>query len=236
MATIKTITFDLDDTLWNLSPVLTHAELTNFEWLCRRAPELASHFDLESFKAYRINVYRQQPALKHQISEVRKTAVFLALQTVGYTSQEAQRLSQQAFDHFLEARHQLTLFDGAEALLDTLKSRYRLGALSNGNADIRKLPISKYFDFAFSAEQLDASKPAPDLFWAALKASQSQANELIHIGDHIEHDIQGALGAGCHAIWFNPLSDTLALPNTDIHQVQALDEIPELITAIEINH
>jgi putative hydrolase of the HAD superfamily len=30
------------------------------------------------------------------------------------------------------------------------------------------------------------------------------AAEALHIGDHPEHDIAGALNAGLRAVWFNP--------------------------------
>lgn len=233
MPSIKTITFDLDDTLWDLKPVLIGAENTCFDWLCQRAPELQAQFDLKSFMKFRMGIYHQQPELAHQISDLRKVSVALALEQLGYSPAEAKQISLQAFDLFLAARHQVTLFDGVEALLAQLKTKYRLGALTNGNADIRKLPISHYFDYAFSAEQLNASKPAPDLFLAALKTCQAEPQELIHIGDHIEHDIQGAVDAGCHAIWFNPEGKILPEEALEVRSALNLSDIPNIIADIE---
>ena len=54
-------------------------------------------------------------------------------------------------------------------MLELLAQRYTLGALTNGNADIYKTDAAQYFDFAFSAEDMGASKPHPAMFQAALK-------------------------------------------------------------------
>ncbi|WP_315982217.1 hypothetical protein [Aliamphritea spongicola] len=37
---IKCITFDLDDTLWAVDPVITHANNTLYGWLDEHAPNL----------------------------------------------------------------------------------------------------------------------------------------------------------------------------------------------------
>ena len=49
-----------------------------------------------------------------------------------------------------------------------LARRHRLGALTNGNADIARLGLDRFFRFAFSAADVGAAKPAPEMFRAAL--------------------------------------------------------------------
>ncbi|MCR8922515.1 HAD family hydrolase [Dasania sp. GY-MA-18] len=232
MPSIKTITFDLDDTLWQVKPTLQHAEQQTYQWLQTHTPALTEKFDLTSLMQWRMQLHNNRPELAHQISESRKIAIAEALIKVGYPHQQAQNLSAQAFAVFIKARHQLDIFDEVEPLLQQLKQRYQLGVLTNGNADVRKLPISHYFDFAYSAEQLNASKPAPDLFHAALQHSQCQPHELIHIGDHLEHDVQGALDAGCHAIWLNWGTEVLPQQHR-AHEVKDLAEVPEVVARIE---
>jgi putative hydrolase of the HAD superfamily len=181
----------------------------------------------------RWKLYQQQPDLCHQISQLRITALKLAMEDVGYSSQQAKTLSQKAFDFFLDARHQVTFYNTVEPLLENLKKEYSLGVLTNGNADIFRLEMGRFFDFSFSAEQLNASKPAADHFLAAQKVSGAIAAEVIHIGDHIEHDILAAQQAGCFSIWFNP---EMKKPKDDIQatkQVQCLSEIPAAISAIK---
>lgn len=229
--TIKVITFDLDDTLWHVEPVLLAADEQVYFWLQQAAPKLTAVFDLPTLTQWRREIYQQQPSLAHQISQLRITAVGQALEWVGYSPAQAASLSQTAFELFLECRHQVTFFDSVKPLLEKLSKHYKLGVLTNGNADIFKLEMGEFFDFSFSAEQLNASKPAADHFMAAQHYCQAQPQQMLHIGDHLDHDVRAAKSAGWHAIWYNP---QLNKNNTtaDI-QVSCLADIPDAVAAVE---
>lgn len=230
---ITAITFDLDDTLWDINPVLHRAEQAVEEWLAIHAPALNERFDKEQLRTLKFSIFQQRPDLAHQISELRIVAMQHALQESGFDEQQARALSLQAFEVFIDARHEVSLYQDAEPLLRALKPHYTLGALTNGNANVARLSISHYFDFAFSAEQLNASKPAPDHFIAAQAAASCKPEQIIHIGDHPDHDVQAALDAGCHAIWYNPKG--LVWPNSEpvSGEVRSLAELFTMIQAIE---
>ena len=49
---------------------------------------------------------------------------------------------------------------------------------------------------AFLAEELNASKPAPDMFHAAIERAGVTPERIVHVGDHPEHDVQGAREVG----------------------------------------
>ena len=228
---INVITFDLDDTLWDIEPVLVKAEKTVFNWLEQQAPKLTKHFNEQSLREWKLHIFHQHPELAHQISQLRIIALEKALLHVGYHPDFSKEYSLLAFDLFLQARHQVDFFDTVKPMLEKLKHRYMLGVLTNGNADISRLEHGHFFDFSFSAEQLNASKPASNHFMEAQKFSGVHADQIIHIGDHIQHDIAAALEAGCHAIWFNPKR----LPNPQaVAEVHCLSEIPAAIHSIEI--
>ena len=72
-------------------------------------------------------------------------------------------VSLKAIEVFLTERNNITFFDGVVPTLQHLSQRYKLGALSNGNADINRLGLDAYFSFAYSAEQVGAAKPEPHL-------------------------------------------------------------------------
>ncbi len=230
---IRVITFDLDDTLWDIKPVLVNAEQQVYNWLKQNTPEVTAKFTLQGFIEWRWKIYQQQPKLAHQISQLRITAVQQALQEVGYSQKESAKMAGLAFDVFIDARHQVTLFDTVKPLLEKLQKDYTLGVLTNGNANIYKMDIGHYFNFAFSAEQLNASKPAPDHFLAAQQASNASAAQIVHIGDHIEHDVLAAQQAGCYDIWFNPDQQSVDDQVQPTQQVKCLSDIPKAIEAIE---
>ena len=236
---IKVITFDLDDTLWEIKPVLIKAEDKVYRWLSENAPRLTEYFSLEDLIQWRIQVYRQQPELAHQITQLRLVSIKQAMLKAGYNDAMASEVAQQAFEVFIEARHQVTFFDTARPMLEQLHPLYSLGALSNGNADIFKLEMGKFFDFSFSAEQLNASKPLPDQFLAAQAYSKTEPQQMIHIGDNTEHDIEGAMAAGWHSIWFNPAKEPYPNNNNTntngigpSREVSCLSEIPAAIQSI----
>ncbi|WP_313224864.1 HAD family hydrolase [Stutzerimonas nitrititolerans] len=200
---IRLITFDLDDTLWDVRPVLHSAELTLREWLARHTPDL-NDFSVEALGAIRRTLLEAQPELRHRISELRRRILCHALEEAGYPRGEARELAEQAFQVFLEARHAVQLFPEVHPTLELLANHYRLGVLTNGNADVRRLGLADYFDFTLCAEELGIGKPDPRPFCEALKRAGVAAEHAVHIGDHPSDDIGGAQRAGMRAIWFNP--------------------------------
>jgi len=200
---IRLITFDLDDTLWDVRPVLHSAELTLREWLARHTPDL-NDFSVEALGAIRRTLLEAQPELRHRISELRRRILCHALEEAGYSQDEARRLAEQAFQVFLEARHAVQLFPEVHPTLELLANHYSLGVLTNGNADVRRLGLADYFDFTLCAEELGVGKPDPRPFCEALKRAGVAAEHAVHIGDHPSDDIGGAQRAGMRAIWFNP--------------------------------
>jgi len=200
---IRLITFDLDDTLWDVRPVLHSAELTLREWLARHTPDL-NDFSVEALGAIRRTLLNAQPELRHRISELRRRILCHALEEAGYPRDEACELAEQAFQVFLEARHAVQLFPEVHPTLELLANHYRLGVLTNGNADVRRLGLADYFDFTLCAEELGIGKPDPRPFCEALKRAGVAAEHAVHIGDHPSDDIGGAQRAGMRAIWFNP--------------------------------
>lgn len=200
---IRLITFDLDDTLWDVRPVLHSAELTLREWLARHTPDL-NDFSVEALGAIRRTLLDAQPELRHRISELRRRILCHALEEAGYPQDEACELAEQAFQVFLEARHAVQLFPEVHPTLELLANHYRLGVLTNGNADVRRLGLADYFDFTLCAEELGVGKPDPRPFCEALKRAGVAAEHAVHIGDHPSDDIGGAQRAGMRAIWFNP--------------------------------
>jgi len=237
MNTIKLLTFDLDDTLWDLRPVLLRAEQITFDWLQLHAPRLSQTFSVEQLRDRRIQLARDEPSLRHRVSELRLRAQREALLLAGYDATAAERLAQQAFDVFVQARHDVHFFDDALDVLTQLQRHYLIGAITNGNASPTRLGLDHLFAFTISAEQLQRPKPHADPFEAALARAQCHAHEAVHIGDHIEHDVLGAIAAGLHTIWVNRTEEDwpeTAMPDTARPDaiVRHLAELPDAVRSI----
>jgi putative hydrolase of the HAD superfamily len=226
--TIQLITFDLDDTFWDVGPVIRSAETQLRDWLGLHAPRLGD-FPVESLATIRRMLVESEPGLKHRISELRRRILFHALQDAGYPHAEAKQIADQAFDVFLEARHAIDLFPEVHPTLEQLANHYTLGVLTNGNADVRRLGLADYFQFTLCAEELGVGKPDPRPFQAALERAGVRAEQAVHIGDHPDDDIGGAQRAGVKAIWFNPGGAAWDREGQPDAEVRSLAELPELL-------
>ncbi|MBU3058513.1 HAD family hydrolase [Pseudomonas indica] len=227
--TIHLITFDLDDTLWDVAPVMNNAEAALREWLGLYAPRLGP-VPIEHLWAIRARLLEKEPALKHRLSELRRRILFHALEDAGYPYREAMALAEGGFQVFLAARHKVELFPEVHPTLEVLANRYRLGVLTNGNADVRRLGLADYFQFALCAEELGVGKPDPHPFREALKRAGVEAEYAVHIGDHPSDDIQGAQAAGLRAIWYNPQGKAWPAERAPDAEICSLAELPALLS------
>lgn len=245
---IRLVTFDLDDTLWDVAPVMNGAEAALRDWLAINAAQLGP-VPIEHLWQIRQRVIGEDPSLRHRMSELRRRILLRALLDAGYPVGEAGELAEAAFEVFLAARHQVSFFPGVQSTLEQLADRYVLGVITNGNADVRRLGLADYFRFALCAEELGVGKPDPTPFTEAVARAGVAASEALHVGDHPADDILGARRAGLHAVWFNPTGKAWALPevrpgilSTGLHdysqlpldekpsaEIQQLGELPGLL-------
>lgn len=237
MPRLKLITFDLDNTLWNVDPVIVRAEQRMRSWLAERVPGFASLFPPERMFAMRDEVIAGDPQMKHDISRLREEMLYRAIRQCGYPPLDARSLAHQAFKQFFDARHAVEFFEGALETLAVLANHFVLGALTNGNADFRKLKLDRYFSFGFSAASVGASKPAPNMFQAALEHARARPTEAVHVGDHPIDDIRGAAAVGMHTIWVN--LETAELPAetpAPTDTVIRVHDIPAAVARIDAKH
>ena len=202
---IRLITFDLDDTLWDARPALEAGEAAQMSYLKTRFPSLALDMvPQELLSNVRQSLLHEKPELVHKISLFRETFIKRLLQSQGVPEDESTIAASEAFIAFLSHRHEVSLFANAGSVLTCLRQRYQIGALTNGNADVRKTEIGPHFDFAWRAEEFGFSKPDSTFFHAAFAQVGVTPEEVIHIGDCHHNDVDGAVAAGAKAIWLQP--------------------------------
>lgn len=101
------------------------------------------------------------------------------------------------------------LFPYALETLQYLKGRYSLHLISNGfreacTVKVRYSGLAGYFDNVVISEIVGFLKPDPAIFAHTLGKAQVVAAEAVMIGDNLEADVKGAMGAGIEAVYFNP--------------------------------
>jgi len=227
--TIEVITFDLDNTLWDVEPALIKAEDAQREWLLEHRPGSIEQFDHDQLWEFKKGVWQRNPQLAHHISQMRTQMLYELQRQAGYDDAASREGAEQAFEVFLQARHAVQLYEEALEVLETLARDYTLGALTNGNADIYKTDAGEYFDFAFLAEEIGASKPAPDMFHAAIDKAQVAPELIIHVGDNAEHDVQGAKAVGMLTVWMNSQGEEWPGGDRADREIDNLKQLPAAI-------
>lgn len=195
--TIRAITLDLDDTLWPVLPTLVAAEATLEAWLAEHAPVTARSCGRPVLRDMRLALLDEHPERAHDMNWLRHEGLRRAIRSCG----EDDSLADAAFDVFLTARQQVSLYPDVRPVLARWAKRYRLVAVTNGNADVRKVGLSDLFSACVSAHELGVGKPDARIFDAACEAGGATPQTTLHIGDDIELDVAGARRAGLYALW-----------------------------------
>jgi FMN hydrolase / 5-amino-6-(5-phospho-D-ribitylamino)uracil phosphatase len=231
-APIKLLTFDLDDTLWECAPVLQRAEQITYAWLQQHCPRLTRQFTPVDLRERRFELARQQPQLAHRFSQLRLLSLQQALLDAGLSADDARASAEAALAVFLQARHEVQLIEEVERVLAQLSRHYVLGAITNGNVEIARIGLNRYFSLAINAEHLPRAKPHPEPFLAALQQAGCAAESCIHIGDDMEHDIRGAQRLGIHTIWVNRLQAPWPDAQRPNAEIRHLAELPDAVNRV----
>jgi putative hydrolase of the HAD superfamily len=197
MREVKVLSFDLDDTLWPVAPAIEAAERAVFEWLKLGFPRAIENHSIDSMRAIRMRMAEAHPHRQHDMTFLRRSALAEQLRSAGYPEEKAE----DAFEIFFAVRNRVQLYPDVEPALRRLRRRYRIFALSNGNADLSRCGIAAYFDGHISAQTAGVAKPDARIFAELSKAAGADAAQIMHIGDDPVADVCGAVNAGMHAAW-----------------------------------
>ena len=232
---IKLITFDLDNTLWDVLPTIMAAEQSMRSWLTERVPDYSVRVTSEVMTALRTNALSKNPQLRYNISDLRVLLLNQALEQCGVDRSTANKMANEAFAVFMQGRNTVEFYPGAlEAIADLAKS-YRIVALTNGNADISVMPLASYFEFSMSPDLVQSRKPESKIFTETLKRAACTSEEVIHVGDNLAEDIDGAAKAGWHSVWVNIARDEPPAERNYTETVTELKALPAAIRKIAAN-
>jgi putative hydrolase of the HAD superfamily len=196
---IRAVCFDLDNTLWDVGPVLERAERILAEWLQLRYPRIPQRFTPAGILEMREALLREQPHQAHDLTYLRRETLARLAVAVGYSRD----MAHEAFALWHAARNQCVPFKDVIPALEKLQSRYRLATLSNGNADLGAIGIAHHFDVRLHAAALGCAKPDVRVYAALATALTLKPAEILFVGDEPHADVIGPRNAGMQTVWVN---------------------------------
>ena len=196
---LRALLFDLDDTLWPISPVIERAETLLFDWLSEQVPQVTAHYTIAAMRARRAELMATTPRFRVDLWALRHAALHEAFVACDADT----RRIDEAMDVFTTARNEVTLFDDVLECLPRLAGRVILGSLTNGAADLRQIGLNHHFSVSLAAHEIGRAKPDPVVFHAACEALALPPSQVAYVGDDLRLDVEGAQQAGLRGLWLN---------------------------------
>jgi len=225
MRNIKAICFDLDDTLWDMRPVILNAERSLYEWFSVHFPRVAERYSAADIRDLRMSAATRWPDLAHDLTELRLRVLREIAASTGY----GEDMVAGAFEVFFAARNDVDVYGDVEPALVSLGEAFSLFALSNGNADLQQIGLARLFDGIYTARIMGVAKPDQRFFTEAARRAGYAPDQMLHVGDNPLNDIVVARESGMTPVWLNrsgsdwPLDD--AEPEYQIDDLRALVEL-----------
>ena len=233
---IQLVLFDLDDTLFDHKKALCAA----FTVLQQNYSEVHNIGLKDLVEAHYKQVYTHYgDALDSRVAiqQNRRFRFARMLESVGVimTDDELDR----GFDLYITAYHKYRRpTKGAAELLSQLKTKVKIGVVTNGLREIQHekleyLNLERFIDFLLTSEEVGVKKPNPDIFLRALQLAKASTANTLFVGDSWELDILGAYGVGIQSIWLNPSKRLCPDPSitTEVATLE-LSNLPRLLTNI----
>lgn len=225
---IEAMTFDLDDTLYDNRPVIRRLETEFTAWLYKYHPISATQ-PMSWWRQLKKELLRQDGWLANDLTLWRYKQIELGLYRLGYEKWQAQQAADDAMEQVRHLRSDFHIPQQTHQVLEVLAKQMPLVAITNGNVDVERIGLARYFTLILKSGQDGYAKPHRQMFDKAVDYLQLPSYKVLHVGDHLSSDVQGAKDSGLQACWFNDQSVLLnrhpcarVLPDVEVSNLREL--------------
>lgn len=210
-SSVKTIFFDLDDTLVN-SKKAEYNAICEFKGLYNIFSQIEDAEFAKTWSKVTMENYEKYHSGEITFEELRMKRMQCLFAT--YNAELSDNEAKEKFKEYQTIYEKnWLLFDDAINLLEELKGNFNLAILSNGDGKQQRRKIEytglkNYFPEIIISSEVNVSKPDKKIFEIACEKTNSKPEECIMVGDKYGTDIEGALNAGLKAIWVDRKNET----------------------------
>ena len=222
---VQCVTLDLDNTLWPIEPTITLAEEKLYEWMQQSYPKVSEKYSPEEIAEKRVAFNTKRPDIAHNFTELR----WYALLELAHEFDYPENFADEGLALFRKYRNKVNPYPVSEPTLALLKQHFKVGAITNGNAQLEKISLGSYFDFIVTAADAGSSKPDAKLFECAAEIAGVPTNKIVHVGDCAKSDVVGAMNAGCFSVWLNMQREPWPGGQNPHAVIHCLSELPGLL-------
>ena len=220
------LTFDLDDTIFPITPVVNDANIAQLNTLQSKFgyTKACNQQIIAASKQIRTELRETNTSITY--TDLRKLSVKREIERVSDISSSSIDTSiiEYTFNAWLTERHasaDRNIYPHTIQGLQTIRNQHPnciIGAITNGRGNPLDMPsIETYFDFCVSGEDdgvFPQRKPDKCIYEAALRTYndlqqgrtvQEDSNTTfswIHVGDDLANDVGASAACGAKAIWF----------------------------------
>jgi len=224
----KVLLFDADDTLFDFKKT---EEFALEDALNKIGVDYNKEYHLSHYKEINTNIWKELEEGKIALKKL-KTERFkryfdrlgLDFNHMDFANLYMESLGEGSF-----------LFDNAKEIIEELSKNTRMAIITNGlskvqDKRIRGSIISHHFEEIIVSEEVDITKPNPEIFQLTMsRINYNDKSSVLMIGDSLASDIQGGINYGIDTCWYNPHAMENNRGITPTYEVSSLEELKELI-------
>lgn len=247
------LTFDLDDTIFPIDPVIQDANSMMIQTLNEFGYDANNDEIIKASKRIRQEVRERGEEITY--SDLRKQSIRSEMERLK-SSEVDDKTIDKVFNSWLDERHasaDRNLFQHTELSLQRIRQQYPtvvIGAITNGRGNPLHMPsIAEYFDFCVSGEDdnvFPLRKPDKGIYQAALRRFDEfkTIDEVnwVHVGDDLANDVGASAACGAKTVWLTSVSGedkgdgfwSTATPE-EMQRRQEMDQVAKQFVDAEIN-
>ena len=146
MTKIKLITFDLDDTFWDIRDTIINAEMNSRKWSEDKIGEKIEWGTFEDFMKIRNELVKKDSSLEYDLGMLRKKTIAYHAKKYFKDEKDLNEFVEEAYKFFLEERHKVTFYEK--------ESDIKFSSLARKIFD-SELPLDQKMHLRYFVEKID---------------------------------------------------------------------------------
>ncbi|MCK9868627.1 HAD family hydrolase [Nocardiopsis dassonvillei] len=202
LSSIRAISFDGDETLWDFRTAMRRAlddavALLDGRGLAHEAGRVTADW----LAALRDEVAREPGFSGATMEEIRLESFVRAVRSCG---SDDPSLVTEVYDRYMATRFgAMALYPETADVLEELHTSYPCVLVTNGNSDPERLGVGGYFTHRVVAAECGLRKPDPRIYSHTAELLGLPTESVLHVGDHPEEDVAAAARAGMRTVHVN---------------------------------